>query len=406
MSKKLVETAPEISSTIEEVKANAKDAYAKYGKGLDSTFAKITEGKSQEDIEEIAKLLPEAEKAQENAKGIFEVNKMLDQIRENQKGFANALKSDYISKLQKGLDSGAIKEGDGSRAMLDSALKEMGIATSAYRQQIIDKVFTDGVTIQQAIQEVSSEYDAGSADRLQSAKTASTEYVNTLGLLYSKGIITLEEAKAGLGSVNLNEIDTSTLGTEGQNLYNEVASGIDESTGRLNQATLVVDKDYSNAGDIDKLKENVTGLWDKLVKIAQSMWDSITGASQGKSTPALLPTLNPTTSFGGLFASALFRSSGGPVDSRYLGFSKGTDSVPAMLTPGEYVLRRKAVESLGTGFLSNLNQHGVKALQKLGGNTIINNVYNTNNAKVSQNIDNKSQYLNGMYGLDRLMRYV
>lgn len=94
------------------------------------------------------------------------------------------------------------------------------------------------------------------------------------------------------------------------------------------------------------------------------------------------------------------------MDNRYLGFSKGTDSVPAMLTPGEYVLRRKAVESLGTGFLSNLNQHGVQALQKLGGNTIINNVYNTNNAKVSQNIDNKSQYLNGMYGLDRLMRYV
>ena len=90
----------------------------------------------------------------------------------------------------------------------------------------------------------------------------------------------------------------------------------------------------------------------------------------------------------------------------YLGFSKGSDTIPAMLTPGEYVLRRKAVESLGTGFLSNLNKNGVQALQKLGGNTIINNVYNTNNAKVSQNIDNKSQYLNGMYGLDRLMRYV
>ena len=127
--------------------------------------------------------------------------------------------------------------------MLDSALKEMGIATGAYRQQIIDKIFTDGMTIQQAVQEVSAEYDAGSADRIQSVKIASTEYVNALGLLYSKGIITLDEAKAGLGSVNFNEIDTSTLGTEGQNLYNEVASGVDESTGRLNQATLVVDKD-------------------------------------------------------------------------------------------------------------------------------------------------------------------
>ena len=406
MSQQILENSPNITNTPEETKAKVTQAYADSGKNLDKSLEEIVAGKDQQEVEEIAKLLPEAEKAQKNAKGIFEGNRMLDQIRETQDGFAKALKSDYISKLQKGLDSGAIKEGDGSRMMLDSALKEMGIAEGAYRQQIIDKIFTDGMTIQQAVQEVSTEYDAGNADEIQSVKTASTEYVNTLGLLYSSGIITLEEAKAGLGSVNFNEVDTSTLGTEGQNLYNEVASGIDESTGRLNKATLEVDKDYSNAGDIEKLKESVTGFWDNLVKLAQSMWDSITGAFLGKDNSNPLPVFNPSLSFGGLLAGALFRSSGGPVDGRYTGFSKGTDSVPAMLTPGEYVLRRKAVESLGQGFLSNLNQHGVKALQKLGGNTIINNVYNTNNAKVSQNIDNKSQYLNGMYGLDRLMRYV
>lgn len=406
MSKKLVETTPEISSTIEEVKANAKDAYAKYGKGLDSTFAKITEGKSQEAIEEIAKLLPEAEKVQEKSKEIFLNNKALERIRENQKGFANALKSEFVTKLQEGVDSGKLKDGDATRTALDSALKDMGIASETYRQQIIDRFLTDGVSLKQAITEASANYDAEKAESIENVRTASTEYVNAIGLLYSKGIITLDEAKAGLGSVNFNEIDTSTLGTEGQNLYNEVASGIDDSSGRLKQAELVVDKDYSNAGDIETLASNTQGLWNKMVNIAQSMWDSIAGAFQGKPASNPLPAFNPTLSFGGLLGSTLFRSSGGPVDSRYLGFSKGTDSVPAMLTPGEYVLRRKAVESLGTGFLSNLNQHGVQALQKLGGNTIINNVYNTNNAKVSQNIDNKSQYLNGMYGLDRLMRYV
>ena len=406
MSKKLVETTPEISSTIEEVKANAKDAYAKYGKGLDSTFAKITEGKSQEAIEEIAKLLPEAEKVQEKSKEIFLNNKALERIRENQKGFANALKSEFVTKLQEGVDSGKLKDGDATRTALDSALKDMGIASETYRQQIIDRFLTDGVSLKQAITEASANYDAEKAESIENTRTASTEYVNALGLLYSKGIITLDEAKAGLGSVNFNEIDTSTLGTEGQNLYNEVKSGVDDSSGRLKQAELVVDKDYANAGDIEALASNTESLWDTMVSIAQSMWDSITGAFQGKPTSNPLPVFNPSLSFGGLLAGALFRSSGGPVDGGYTGFSKGTDSVPAMLTPGEYVLRRKAVESLGQGFLSNLNQHGVQALQKLGGNTIINNVYNTNNAKVSQNIDNKSQYLNGMYGLDRLMRYV
>ena len=85
---------------------------------------------------------------------------------------------------------------------------------------------------------------------------------------------------------------------------------------------------------------------------------------------------------------------------------RGTDTVPTMLTPGEYVLRKKAVESLGLNFLNNLNKYGNKALQSNSGQTIINNVYNTNNAKISQNIDNKSQYLNGLFGIDRLMRYV
>lgn len=85
---------------------------------------------------------------------------------------------------------------------------------------------------------------------------------------------------------------------------------------------------------------------------------------------------------------------------------RGTDTVPTMLTPGEYVLRKKAVDSLGTNFLNNLNKFGVNALQSVGKSTIINNIYNTNNAKISQNIDNKSQYLNGMFGVDKLMRYV
>lgn len=84
---------------------------------------------------------------------------------------------------------------------------------------------------------------------------------------------------------------------------------------------------------------------------------------------------------------------------------RGTDTIPAMLTPGEYVLRKRAVDSLGTDFLDNLNRYGIGALRGNNTTTVVNNYYN-NNASVNQNIDNKSNYLNGMYGLDRLMRYV
>jgi hypothetical protein len=43
-------------------------------------------------------------------------------------------------------------------------------------------------------------------------------------------------------------------------------------------------------------------------------------------------------------------ASGGPVPGNGTG-----DTVPAMLTPGEYVLRRSAVDRLGLGLLNQLN---------------------------------------------------
>lgn len=103
----------------------------------------------------------------------------------------------------------------------------------------------------------------------------------------------------------------------------------------------------------------------------------------------------------------IYRSEGGPVPGIDW-VSQGTDTVPAMLTPGEYVVRKQAVDSVGRAFMNRLNNIGSQALTNIsGGNrTVINNYYNTNNAKVTQNVNNQSQYLNGMNGLDRMMRYV
>lgn len=47
----------------------------------------------------------------------------------------------------------------------------------------------------------------------------------------------------------------------------------------------------------------------------------------------------------------LFRNKGGSVD--------GTDSVPAMLTPGEFVINRKAANRIGYGNLHSMNRNGV-----------------------------------------------
>ena len=142
-------------------------------------------------------------------------------------------------------------------------------------------------------------------------------------------------------------------------------------------------------------------------------WDNLTG---GGDKPKGTKTKSTKRKWTGGVVEA-YRQAGGRIKPEYHSTGnvvggidwkpKGTDTVPTMLTPGEYVLRKKAVDSLGVGFLNNLNKYGVKALETVNNTrqTIGNNYYN-NNANLTQNIDNKSQYLNGMDGLDRLMRYV
>jgi len=53
-----------------------------------------------------------------------------------------------------------------------------------------------------------------------------------------------------------------------------------------------------------------------------------------------------------------FRSSGGLIPTKYFakgGLSLGTDIVPAMLTPGEFVMSRYAVENYGVDKMKAIN---------------------------------------------------
>lgn len=80
--------------------------------------------------------------------------------------------------------------------------------------------------------------------------------------------------------------------------------------------------------------------------------------------------------------------------------SVGTDTVPAMLTPGEFVQRRSAVATFGLNFMERVNQLDVPgAFQALTSrfniqgstpavSTVVNNIqHTTNNAnRVTQNV--------------------
>lgn len=210
---------------------------------------------------------------------------------------------------------------------------------------------------------------------VQVAKDGSIEFKKSIDTLIKTGTKKINDGMTGVKEVDITEIKTEDLFTTAQALAVVVRQHIESAISKLNEA-------------ISKAKS--ANNWDEVADLANER-----NLSEER-------------------INSSFRYAGGIIPeyhSNGLGVGinwkrRGTDTVPTMLTPGEYVLRKKAVDSLGTNFLNNLNKFGVNALQSVGKSTIINNIYNTNNAKISQNIDNKSQYLNGMFGVDKLMRYV
>jgi hypothetical protein len=93
-----------------------------------------------------------------------------------------------------------------------------------------------------------------------------------------------------------------------------------------------------------------------------------------------------------------FKSKGGLIEPLYKamggmipyfmdgGFAKGTDTVPAMLTPGEFIMSKYAVDSYGLDNMRKINNG------ELTGGSVYNNTYTlTVNAKTDANPDEIAQ---------------
>lgn len=241
-------------------------------------------------------------------------------------------------------------------------------------------------------------------------------YVDSVRKLLQNGSLKVEEAQALLDNAGITEVTAEQVKDSSVNLKEAVTKSIDDTANKVNETSGKVDDngvsdvstsviDEANRQNREALGKFVQDIADWVSGVVSKVWKSWTDGSPKdnstlKNNGPLLGGVHPFT--GGLIPE--YHSEGLHVGVNWR--KRGTDTVPSMLTPGEYVLRKKAVDSLGTNFLNNLNKYGVNALQTMNKSTIINNVYNTNNAKISQNIDNKSQYLNGMFGVDKLMRYV
>lgn len=60
---------------------------------------------------------------------------------------------------------------------------------------------------------------------------------------------------------------------------------------------------------------------------------------------------------------------------------QGRDSVPAVLMPGEYVLKKSAVDALGTNFLNNLNNNAAQTLTNTAANMVSENPWESDDSE-------------------------
>ena len=311
-----------------------------------------------------------------------------------------------VAQLQTFSDLGETKASafkEGSKD-LDGILEKIGILDQKVRQKIMDKVIKDHESIEKAIQEAYEDKGALSEKEIASLKTSSTNLVEILSNFITKGQIKTDEAKEILKNIPIDLVDTSKLSEEGKALLKALGFKVDNTTGKITEMKDKVNGNDPKDVDTSKITEEAKKIEEALNSLVNSVANAVTSIfnSTPKSVSGGGKKKGKRKQFGGIIPE--YHSDGDIIGVDWT--PRGTDTVPTMLTPGEYVLRKKAVESLGLNFLNNLNKYGNKALQSNSGQTIINNVYNTNNAKISQNIDNKSQYLNGLFGIDRLMRYV
>ena len=118
--------------------------------------------------------------------------------------------------------------------------------------------------------------------------------------------------------------------------------------------------------------------------------------AQGKK----LPTKNPVTSitYGNYLKLPVFKSMGGMIP-KYMasgGMARGTDTVPAMLTPGEFVVNKNATQKFGP-LLSAINSptfttpEAMSSIKNLSGSqTEVNNSKTLYNYNLSVNVSNSN----------------
>jgi hypothetical protein len=397
------------SANLDTYKAQLTKAQLSVKNGVDFLFKDITT--ISDEIDNVLKSRNFANNG-EKAKSITEA---LEKAGIDTTEFVKMSVSDQIAKATELVKQGKLQGGTREQqtiALAESIKEKLGDTATKYTEILKNGLWDDLNTLNQMLD--SADF-VSKLPRTEENQVRIAAFKESVAKLIKDGVLKVEEGQALLNKAGIKDVSAEGLKNGVKEFKLSVTNGLFDAQKKFLEGTGIIGSvdipGITTAGisaSVTGLKQAVaTSINSAIAKLDEAIakakqandWDEVNALANERRITEYAARRYQS---GGIIPE--YHSKGLPVGINWQ--PKGTDTVPTMLTPGEYVLRKKAVDSLGTNFLNNLNKFGVNALQSVAKSTIINNVYNTNNAQISQNIDNKSQYLNGMFGLDKLMRYV
>lgn len=428
--KVMSESIEEVTKTPEERKADLLDQFREKFKGTEEQLKKKTAELMNKSVEEIQQEVDKLtiEDNEESGQGESESKegagtKLSEKAKEAKKAIKGALDKlteDSFRKYRDDIDLSikALQDEDTSEAgeevhtqiIRDVLRTQLGIVDKKIQDAIIDKMTKGKMSLDEALASLQEDPE-GLNELMETSKTQLKESADNLPKEASNKMTTIGDfiKEAGMFIAGLSTVDVAHAS---ERVPQEVNNTKEGAKNKLNETANASKADFSGiqVGDIFSA---VQGIWDAISSTASNalaklneIRNSISNKVAGFFTGLVGGGKNSGHSWTGGLVPAYHKEGDMVLPYGINWKPRATDTVPTMLTPGEFVLRKKAVDSIGVGLLRKMNSQGIRALQNNSSRTIINNIYNNNNAQVTQNVDNKSSYLNSMNGLDRLMRYV
>ena len=274
------------------------------------------------------------------------------------------------------------------------------LETIGGKQINFDNIDTMILRIQQIISSLSTLTSVESANTL-------TEQVNTLITTFQTLLTTLEGFNERFLTIGTGWGNNLFQGFSDADVSGQCVEYIEEMIATLTEIDMTpVGTGYGNE-IVSGFSNAVASMPNAISSVASSLYNYSSSFAQAGS------------SLGGTFADSFnsavsnikvpdvnfeHDSRGGEVPTQYYakgGFTKkGTDTIPAMLTPGEFVVSRKAVNGIGVSFLKKINsmdfKGAFKSLMSARGENSIQATYKqTINNTTNNNYGDRSVTING-----------